>query len=87
MKSPTHFLKLLQRIFNYFSKIKFSKFGKKNILPAVIIFVLDLIKTSVQGTPKNKILPLNIFVKSSIVNIRLGSEYNSALPIKYFFQL
>ena len=32
---------------NYFSNIKFSKFRKKDILPVVVIFVLDLIKTSV----------------------------------------
>ena len=46
-KASTHFLKLSRRIFNYFSKIKFSEFRKKDILPVVVIFVLDLIKTSV----------------------------------------
>ena len=57
-KPLTHFLKLLQRIFNYFSKINFSKFCKKNILPVIVIFILDLIKPSVQGTPENNFLPL-----------------------------
>ena len=85
-KSSTHFLKLLWTIFNYFLKIKFCEFRKKDILPVVVISVLDLVKTSVQGPPpKNNFLPLNIFAKSSIVNIRLGSEYFSELPIKYFF--
>ena len=51
-KSWTRFLKLLQRIFNHFSNIKFNEFYKKDNLPVVVIFVLDLIKTSVQGTPK-----------------------------------
>ena len=46
-KSSTHFLNLLRRIFN-FSK---SEFHQKDILPVVVIFVLDVIKTSVQGTP------------------------------------
>ena len=46
-KSSTNFLKVLQRIFSYFSKIKFSKFHKKDILPVIVIFVLDLIKTSI----------------------------------------
>ena len=46
-KSSTHFLNLLRRIFN-FSK---SEFHQKDILPAVVIFVLDVIKTSGQGTP------------------------------------
>ena len=68
-KSSTHFLKLLQRIFNYFSKINFSKFRKKNILPVIVIFVLDSIKTSVQGTPKNNFLPLIYLYICSIVNI------------------
>ena len=46
-KASTYFLKLSRKIFNYFSKIKFSEFRKKDILPVVVIFVLDLIKTSV----------------------------------------
>ena len=50
-KSSTHFLNLLRRIFNYFSK---SEFHQKDILPVVVIFVLDVIKTSVQGTPPPK---------------------------------
>ena len=83
-KSSTHFLKLLRRIFNYFSKITFSEFRKKELSPDAIISVLDLIKTSVQGTPKNNFLPLNTFAKSSIVNVKLGSEYVSELSIKYF---
>ena len=83
-KSSTHFLKLLRRIFNYFSKITFSEFCKKELSPDAIISVLDLIKTSVQGTPKNNFLPLNTFAKSSIVNVKLGSEYVSELSIKYF---
>ena len=83
-KSSTHFLKLLRRIFNYFSKITFSEFRKKELSPDAIISVLDLIKTSVQGTPKNNFLPLNTFAKSSIVNVKLGSEYISELSIKYF---
>ena len=83
-KSSTHFLKLLRRIFNYFSKITFSEFRKKELSPDAIISVLDLIKTSVQGTPKNNFLPLNTFAKSSIVNVKLGSEYASELSIKYF---
>ena len=86
-KSWTYFFKLLQRIFNHFSNIKFKEFCKKDDLPVVVIFILDLIKTSVQGTPKNKFLLLNIFAKSSIVNIRLGSEYASKLSIKQFFPI
>ena len=39
-KASTHFLKLLRRIFNYFSKIKFSEFHKKAILPVFVLFVL-----------------------------------------------
>ena len=76
-------------MFNYFSKIKFSEFRKKDILPVVVvvIFVLDLIKTSVQGTPENNFSLLNIFAKSSNVDVRLSSEYASELSIKYFFQL
>ena len=83
-KPSIHFLKLFHKIFNYFSKIKFSEFRKKEIFP-VVIFVLDLFKTSVQGTPGNQVLSLNIFAKSSIVNVRLGFEYTSELSIKYFF--
>ena len=37
-KASTHFLKLLQRIFNNFSKIKFSKFHTEDILPVVVSF-------------------------------------------------
>ena len=87
-KSWTRFLKLLQRIFNHFSNIKFNEFCKKDNLPVVVIFILDLIKTSVQGTlPPKKQHLLNIFAKSSIVNIRLGSEYASKLSIKQFFPI
>ena len=44
-------------IFNYFAKIQFSEFRKKDIVPVIVIFVLDLIKLSVEGTPQNKFLP------------------------------
>ena len=79
-----HILKLSQRIFNYFSKIKSSKFCKKDILPVLVTFVLDLIKTSVQHTLQNNFQLLNTFAKSSIVDVRLGSEYASELSIKSF---
>ena len=69
---------------NYFSNIKFSKFRKRDILPVAVSFVLDLIKTSVLSTPENNFSPLNIFAKSYIVDVRLGSEYASEL---HFFQL
>ena len=86
-KVLTHFLKLLRRIFSYFSKIKFSEFHKKDILPVVVIFVLDLIKTSVYCAPENSFSLLNIFGKSPIVDVRLGSELVSELSINYFSQL
>ena len=48
VKKPwTHNMRILQGIFNYFSKIKSSEFSKKYILLVFVIFVLDLIKTSV----------------------------------------
>ena len=80
--ASTHFLKLSRRIFSFFSKIKFSEFHTKDILPIVVIFVLDLIKTSVWSTPENNFSPLNIFAKSSTVDVILGSEYASELSIK-----
>ena len=62
-KSSTYFLKLLWRIFNYFLKIKFCKFRKKDILPAVVISVLDLIKTSVQGPPQKQLFAIKCICK------------------------
>ena len=53
-KASTHFLKFSRRIFNYFAKIKFSKFCQKDILPVAVIFVLYLSKVSVQCTPEKK---------------------------------
>ena len=46
-KASTHFLTLSRRIFNYFSKIKFSEFRKKDVLPVVVISVIYLIRASV----------------------------------------
>ena len=51
-KASTHFLKLSRRILNYFSKIEFSEFHKKDILPVVVIFVLDIIKKVFGVFPK-----------------------------------
>ena len=62
-KSSTYFLKLLWRIFNYFLKIKFCKFRKKDILPAVVISVLDLIKTSVQGPLQKQLFAIKYICK------------------------
>ena len=78
------FFETFAKNIHYFSKITFSEFRKKELSPDAIISVLDLIKTSVQGTRKNNFLPLNTFAKSCIVNVKLGSEYASELSIKYF---
>ena len=75
----------MRRIFNYFTKVQ--QFRKKDILTVVVIFILDLIKTSVQDTPKNNFLLLNIYAKSSTVNVRLGCHCASELSVKYFFFL
>ena len=61
----------------------------RNTVYLLLLFscLLDLFKTSVYCTPKNNFLQLNIFAKSSIIDIRLDSEYTSELSIKYFSQL
>ena len=43
--------KFSRRILNYFTKFTFSEFHKKDILPVVTIFVLDLIKASIECSP------------------------------------
>ena len=54
-KASTNFLKSLRRIY-YFTKIKFSEFYKKDILPALAIFVLDLIKASIECSPEKNFM-------------------------------
>ena len=54
-KVSTYILKFSRRIFNYFVKIKSSKFCKKDILAVVVILVLDLIKASVYCTPEKRL--------------------------------
>ena len=54
-KASTQFLKLLQIIFNYFSKIKFNESSQKDIFSVFIIFELDLINTNVRVPPKSTI--------------------------------
>ena len=46
----------------------------EDILTVVVIFVVDIIKTSVLCTPQNDFSLLVIFAKSSIADVRLGSE-------------
>ena len=39
------------------------------------------------GYPKSNFSPLNIFAKSSIIDVILGSQYATKLSIKYFFPI
>ena len=54
-KASTYFLKFLRKILNYFVKFKFSEFRKKDILPVVAIFVLDLTKASIECSPEKNL--------------------------------
>ena len=79
-KASTQFLKLLQIIFNYFSKIKFNESSQKDIFSVFIIFELDLINTML-GYPQNQLFAVKYFCKNFLnmpLNCQLSifSNYN-----------
>ena len=73
--------KSFNTVFETSAKIKFSEFRKKDILPVVIIFVLD----SCLGYPRKQLFAVEYFCKKLHHRcFRLDSKYASELSIKYF---
>ena len=91
-KASTHFLKLSRKIFNYFSKIS-AKFLKSSANFARHFTCCCYFRNRFNWNkvfsvpPENAFLPLNIFAKTSIVDVRLVSKYASELSLKHFSQL
>ena len=91
-KASTHFLKLSRKIFHYFSKIS-AKFLKSSANFARHFTCCCYFRNRFNWNkvfsvpPENAFLPLNIFAKTSIVDVRLVSKYASELSLKHFSQL
>ena len=91
-KASTHFLKLSRKIFHYFSKIS-AKFLKSSANFARHFTCCCYFRNRFNWNkvfsvpPENTFLPLNIFAKTSIVDVRLVSKYASELSLKHFSQL